>query len=227
MLAIRVRAALVETRTSLVNALRGLVKPFGERIPACGADYLNRAKLAGLPPWLQDSLLPLIDTIEQLTQRIADADKEIEQIAQQRYPETKLLTQVYGVGTLIALTYVLTVDDPARFQRSRDAGCYVGLQPKRRSSGESQPQLGITREGDRYLRSLLVQAAHCLVNRRAPDSDLKRWAHKLSGRGGKNARKRAVVAVARKLAVLLHHLWVTGEVYDPLYNAPARQKAAA
>jgi transposase len=105
----------------------------------------------------------------------------------------------------------------------------VGLRPKRSESGESQPQLRITKEGDRYLRSLLVQGAHCVLNRRAPDTDLKRWGLKIAGRGGKNAKKRAVVAVARNLAVLLHHLWVSGEVYEPLRNTEplAQGKAAA
>ena len=224
--AITVRADLVETRTKLVNAVRGVIKPFGERIAACDADAFEMNKLAGLPKPLQEEVRPLVEVIEQLTKKIKAADKRIEQIAQ-RYPETKLLTQVYGVGSLIALTFVLTLDDPHRFRHSRDAGCYVGLQPEQRSSGNSQPQLGITRNGDRYLRCLLVQAAHCLLNQRAPDSDLKRWGTKLCSRGGKNARKRAVIAVARKLAVLLHRLWVTGEVYDPLYNAHALEAAQA
>jgi len=119
---------------------------------------------------------------------------------------------------LIALTFVLTVGDPARFDNSRDVGCYVGLRPKRSESGQNQPQLRITKEGDRYLRKMLVQGAHCILSRRGPDTDLKRWGQKLGTRGGKNAKKRAVVAVARKLGILLHHLWVTGEVYEPLRN---------
>jgi len=131
---------------------------------------------------------------------------------------------------LIALTYVLTAEDRERFQRSRDVGCYIGLRPKRSESGESQPQLAITKEGDVYLRKLLVQGAHCLLSRRGPDTDLKRWGWKLAERGGKNAKKRAIVAVARKLAILLHSLWVSGEVYEPLRASeagPSGKKAAA
>jgi len=132
---------------------------------------------------------------------------------------------------LIALTFVLTVEDKERFLKSRDVGCYVGLRPKQSDSGESQPQLRITKEGDRYLRKMLVQAAHCILSRRGPDTDLKRWGLKLAERGGKNAKKRAIVAVARKLAVLLHKLWVCGEVYEPLrHSQPPRssnKKAAA
>ena len=161
------------------------------------------------------------------SQRIHNYDEAIEQIAREEYPETALLEQVSGVGTLIALTFVLTVEDPARFGKSRDLGCYVGLRPKHSESGESQPQLRITKEGDVYLRSLLVQAAHCVLRRGAPDTDLRRWGVQLFARGGKNAKKRAVVAVARKLAILLHRLWVSGEVYEPLRNSQAHGRAKA
>ena len=131
---------------------------------------------------------------------------------------------------MIALTFVLTVEDRERFQKSRDVGCYVGLRPKRSDSGERQPQLRITKEGDIYLRKMLVQGAHCILGRRGPDTDLKRWGLKLAARGGKNAKKRAIVAVARKLGILLHRLWVTAEVYEPLRHSQAKPrtgKAAA
>ena len=155
-----------------------------------------------------------------MTEKIQELDHNIEQIARTEYPETELLRQVSGVGILIALTFVLTVEDRDRFEKSRDVGCYVGLRPKRSESGQSQPQLRITKEGDLYLRKLLVQGAHCIVSRRGPDTDLKRWGLKLAERGGKNAKKRAIVAVARKLGILLHRLWVTGEVYEPLRQQP-------
>lgn len=124
---------------------------------------------------------------------------------------------------MIALTFVLTVEDAERFEHSRDVGCYVGLRPKRGDSGESQPQLRITKEGDGYLRKLLVQGAHSILGKRGPDSDLKRWGLKLAERGGKNAKKRAIVGVARKLGVLLHRLWATDEVYEPLRNSNAQR----
>jgi len=130
------------------------------------------------------------------------------------------------VGTLIALTFILTVEDKERFAKSRDVGCYVGLRPRRSESGESQPQLRITKEGDKYLRKLLVQGAQYILGHRGPDTDLRKWGLQLCGRGGKNAKKRAVVGVARKLAILLHRLWVTGEVYEPLRNSPVIQAAA-
>jgi transposase len=180
-------------------------------------------QMVDLPAELQETLKPLLEQVESLTEKIKECDKELEQIARTKYPETYVLRQVSGVGPLIALTFVLTVEDKERFQKSRDVGCYVGLRPKRSESGESQPQLRITKEGDIYLRKLLVQGAHCILSERGPDTDLKRWGSKLAERGGKNAKKRAIVAVARKLAVLLHRLWVTGEVYEPLRNSNARQ----
>jgi transposase len=229
LMTIRVRAALVEARTSLVNAARGFAKAQGDRLPACDADTMGVEKTEGLAEPARARLRPLLEQVESLTKQIQQLDSTLEQIARTEYPETKLLRQVSGVGTLIALTFVLTVEDPDRFQKSRDVGCYVGLRPKQSESGQSQPQLPITKEGDLYLRKMLVQGAHCIVSR-GPDTDLKRWGLKLAGRGGKNAKKRAIVAVARKLGILLHRLWVTAEVYEPLRNSQAvrtRKKVAA
>ena len=216
---IRVRAALVEARTMLVNAARGLTKATGERLPSCDADQMGVELMESLPAGLQNSLRPLLEEVGSLTEKIQALDQQVEQIARTDYPETDLLRQVSGVGPLIALTFVLTVEDRERFQKSRDVGCYLGLRPRQSDSGESEPQLRITKEGDPYLRKLLVQGAHCIIRRRGSDTDLKRWGLKLSARGGKNAKKRAVVAVARKLAILLHRLWVTAEVYEPLRNS--------
>jgi transposase len=216
---IKARAALVEGRTALVNTARGLTKSFGERLGKCDADQMGVGKLAGMPAGLQAVLEPLLGTVETMTENIQGYDKQLAEIAREHYPETALLEQISGVGQLIALTFILTLDDPNRFQRSREVGCFLGLRPKQRDSGESQPQLGISKEGDVYLRKLLVQGAHCILSRRGPDTDLKRWGLKLAGQGSKNAKKIALVAVARKLAILLHHLWVTGEVYEPLRNS--------
>jgi len=176
---------------------------------------------------LREALEPLLREVESLNERIPEYDRRIEKMAKERYPETALLKQVKGVGDLIATTYVLTLEDPHRFRKSRDAGCFVGLQPGRRNSGESEPQMRISKEGDEYLRTLLVQGAHYILGPFGEDSDLRRWGQKLAARGGKNAKKRAVVAVARKLAVLLHRLWVSGEVYEPLRNSQKAMNAAA
>ena len=229
LMVIRVRAALMAVRTSLVNTVRGLTKSMGERLPKCDADQMGVLQAASLPPKLRQVLEPLLKEVESLTEKIKDSDREIEQIARKDYPETALLQQVGGVGTLIALTFILTIEDKDRFQKSRDVGCYVGLRPRRSDSGQSQPQLRITKEGDPYLRTMLVQGAHYIISRRGPDTDLKRWGLHLAKHGGKRGKKKAVVAVARKLGILLHRLWVTGEVYEPLRNHNARreQKKAA
>jgi len=213
---IRSRAALVDGRTGLINSARGQAKSFGERLGSCDADQMAVEKLKELPEGMRAALEPVLRIVEEMTQEIHEYDKKLAEIAREHYPETALLQQISGVGALIALTYVLTLDDPNRFGRSRDVGAYLGLRPKRQESGESQPELRITKEGDVYLRRLLVQGAHYILSRKGPDTDLKRWGLKLAGNGSKRAKKRAVVGVARKLAVLLHHLWVTGEVYEPL-----------
>jgi transposase len=131
------------------------------------------------------------------------------------------LQQIGGVGPLISLTFVLTLDDHLRFRKSRQIGAFLGLRPRQRDSGEQQPQLRITKAGDRYLRSLLIQGAQYILGRFGPDTDLKRWGLRLAARGGKNAKKRAVVAVARKLAVLMHRLWVDQSQYQPLRQTAA------
>lgn len=223
---IRVRARLVEMRTEAANSARGLAKALGERLPSVDTEQLRARSLEQLTEPLREALKPLLESVEDLTRKIRMLDQEIEQIARERYPETKLLTQVHGVGTLIALTFVLTIDDKERFGQSRDVGCYLGLRPKRSDSGEREPQLSITKEGDVYLRKLLVQAAQCILRPRAPVTDLRQAGERIMGNGSKNAKKRATVAVARKLAVLLHRLWVTGEVYEPLRNSRAQRAAA-
>jgi transposase len=223
---IRAREALVEGRTKLINAARGLVKSTGARLGSCDSEEVGPELAEKLSPPVRRAAEPLLHSVESLSQQIAVYDEQIEQL-QERYPEVELLKQVYGVGTLVALTFLLTIEDPARFRHSREVGAYLGLQPRRRESGGSQPQLGISKEGDRDVRRLLVQAAHCILRPRAPDSDLRRWGWKRMQRGGKSAKRKAVVAVARKLAVLLHRLWVSGKVYEPLYHSRAACAAAA
>jgi transposase len=224
---IRARAALVSARTALVNAVRGLVKSYGQRLPKCGTQQVSRELAAGLNAELREVLEPLLKEIESLNERVKEYDGRMEKIAKQSYPHVELLKQVKGVGTQIALTYVLTLEDPHRFPKSREVGCFLGLRPGRRDSGESQPQMHISKEGDPYLRTMLVQGAHYILGPFGEDSDLRRWGLKLAARGGKNGKKRAVVAVARKLAVLLHRLWVSGEVYEPLRNSHKAMRAVA
>jgi transposase len=216
---LRSRAALVRARSTLVNHVRGSVKSAGGRLPRCETQYLARRAELSLPAELAPALSPILSTIAELTVRIAAYDKQIEQMAKERYPETELLRQVGGVGPITATTFVLTVEDPARFPRARAVGSYLGLRPRQADSGTIKPQLHITKAGDKNLRGLLVECAHHILGHLGPDTDLKRWGLKLAERGGKNAKKRAAIAVARKLSVLLLRLWVTGEVYEPLRNA--------
>jgi transposase len=215
---IRARAGLVRARTGLVNTARGLAKSYGERLRGCNVRNMNPEKAEGLSAELQAALEPLLAAIESVSERIAEYNQRIEKLAQESYPQVAVLKQVKGVGTLIALTFLLTLEDPHRFDKSRDVGCYLGLQPGRRNSGQSEPQLHISKEGDPYLRTLLVQGAQHILGPFGVDCDLRRWGLKLADRGGRNGKKRAIVATARKLAVLLHHLWVSGEVYEPLHN---------
>ena len=179
---------------------------------------MNPEKAEGLSPELQAALQPLLVALESLSEQIAEYNEGIEKLAQESYPQVALLKQIKGVGTLIALTFLLTLEDPHRFRKSRDVGCYLGLQPGRRNSGQSEPQMHISKEGDPYLRTLLVQGAQHILGPFGIDCDLRRWGLKLAERGGKSGKKRAIIATARKLAVLLHRLWVSGEVYEPLHN---------
>lgn len=224
---IRARYALVRTRTALICAARGLTKSFGERIRSRYIRDFKPAMGDTLSPQLRVALTPLLSALESITARIREYDAQIEKLAEESYPDVALLKQVKGVGTLIALAYMLTLEDPRRFQKSRDAACYVGLQPGRRNSGQSEPQLHITREGDSYLRMVLVQGAQHILGPFGEDSDLRRWGLKLAECGGKSGEKRAIIAVARKLAVLLHHLWISCEEYEPLHNARTRRLKAA
>jgi transposase len=227
LMVIRARAELVSARTALVNSARGLTKSYGERLHKCGTQQVGRDLAMGLSAELREALEPLLREVESLNERIKEYDRRIEQIAKEVYPEVALLKQVKGVGNLIALAFVLTIEDPHRFRKSRDVGCFLGLRPGRRNSGQSQPQMHISKEGDRYLRTLMVQGAHYMLGPFGEDSDLRRWGLRLAERGGKNAKKRAIVAVARKLAVLLHRLWVSGEVYEPLHNSQKAMRAVA
>jgi transposase len=223
---IRAREALVEGRTALINAARGLVKSLGERLGCCDSEAVGPELAEELSAPARRAVEPLLRSVESLSKEIAVYDEQIEPL-EERYPEAELLKQVQGVGTLVALTFLLTLEDASRFEHSREVGPYLGLQPRRRESGASQPQLGISKEGDGHLRRLLVQAAHCILRRGAPDSDLRRWGLQRMQRGGKSAKRKALVGVARKLAVLLHRLWVSGEVYEPLYHSDAARAAAA
>jgi transposase len=224
---IRSRQALVDCRTQLVNHVRGAVKSFGHRLPKCPARSFHKRAKEHIPEALMAALGPILEQIGSLTERIRQYDLKLEKISEERYPETELLRQVEGIGPLTALTFVLTLEDPYRFEKSRSVGAYLGLVPAKDQSGDRDPQKRISKEGDEMLRKLLVSSAHYVLGPFGSDSDLRRHGQKIAARGGKNAKKRAAVAVARKLCVLLHSLWVSAEVYEPLRNARRRGDVAA
>jgi transposase len=224
---IRSREALVRNRARLINHVRFVVKPFGHHLPKCSTQGFHKKVPDRIPKALKPALEPILQTIGELTARIREYDRRLTALAEELYPETKLLEQVQGVELLTALAFVLIVEDPARFANGQAASAYAGLVPGKDQSGESDPQQRISRHGNELLRRLLVGCAHYVLGPFGQDSDLRRHGEKIAERGGKNARKRAIVAVARKLAVLLHRLWIAGEVYDPVYNARRAGERAA
>ena len=220
---LRSRDSQVRARTQLVNHVRGTAKSFGVRLPQCATEYFTRKARPKLPDSLRPALEPVLDSIQDLSARIRAYDQEIERLCDAVYPETQALRSIKGVGALTALAFVLTLEDPQRFRKSRAVGPYLGLAPKRNQSGDEDPESNISKRGDKYLRRLLVGSAQYILGPFGQDSQLRRWGLQLAGEGSKAAKKRAVVAVARKLSVLLHKLWVSGETYQPFY--PCSQKA--
>jgi transposase len=222
---VKVRDALVGCRTKLVNQARGLTKSFGYRLPKCEAEVFWRLTKEEVPEQLKQALSPVYGALEDLAEQIAKCDRAIKQLAKQ-YPDVEVVGQPKGVGLLTALVFILTIEDKNRFQKSRDVGPFIGLTPRKRKSSTSNPQLHITKAGDGLLRKYLVQSAHYVLGPFGPDTDLRAWGLGLCKRGGKNAKKRARIAVARKLAVLMHRLWVTGEEYEPIGYQQKRTKVA-
>jgi len=215
---LRSRDALVRTRTALVNHVRGVVKQFGLRVQTCETSAFAARARDVIPPELAPALAPSLDAIATVSEKIRTLTWGVERLCKEKYPETALLMQVHGVAEVTALTFVLTIENPARFARGRDVAAYLGLTPGEKQSGASNPARGITKAGDKQLRRLLVQCAHRILRQDAPETDLKRHGLKLARGGSKDNKRKAVVAVARKLAVLLHALWLSGEVYEPLRN---------
>jgi transposase len=232
LLMVRAREALVETRTALINHVRGTVKSFGSRVSQCASESFVETAQLDIPPLLKPALSGVLETLDMLNEQIHYYDCQIRELCNTKYQEQiRRVDQINGVGAITALTFVLTIEDKDRFEKSRDVGPYLGLIAKKRQSGASDPQLGITKAGDELLRKLLVNCAHHILGALGQDSELRRWGLELvrgaEKKGKKGARKLAATAVARKLAVLMHRLWVTGAEYEPLRNRKARQAPAA
>ena len=211
---LRVRRALVGARAGFIVTVRGLLRSFGVRVASCRSDrFAARCQATAIPPELAEVMTPLLDAIHDLDACIATMDAVVEQVGQD-YPAVKSLQDIPGVGPVVALAYVLSIEDPGRFRRSRDVPGYLGLRPTLRASAATVRQGHITKQGDADVRRLLVQAAHAHL-RSHVDTALKSWAESLIPRIGK---RKTIVALARKLAVLMHRLWITGEVYQPFPN---------
>jgi transposase len=211
---IHTRSVLVRARTMLINSARGLVKSAGGRLPACSSEAFPEKVPAAVPPALKAACAPLLEQITQMNQTIGAMDKQIDGL-DKRYPEITVLRTVPGVGPVVAACYVLTLDSPQAMQTNRQAGAYLGLRPRQQQSGDSNPQCGITRAGNTYLRSLLVQSAQYILGRSGPNSELRCWGLKLASSGGKRGKKRAIIAVARKLAVILLSMWRNRKKFEP------------
>lgn len=224
---IKARDMLVKTRSILILHTRGVVKTIGERISKCSAEAFHIRLRDEMPAKLHPALEPVMKSIEELTCRIRHYDKLLENMCAEKYPETEGLRAIVGVGPITALAFVLTLEHSSRFDKSRAVGPFLGMVPKRDQSGQTDKQLPITKAGDVYLRRLLVGCAQYMLGPFGPDCDLKRFGLKLAARGGKNAKRRAVVAVARKLAVKMHHLWKSGEAYDPFHQQNRKSAKAA
>jgi transposase len=223
---IRSRDALIKARTQLINHVRGVMKSVGSRLVKSSTPSFHKKVAGAIPKLLEGALAPIVEIVEKLSEQIKYYERQIERLSREKYPETELLTQVNGIGHLTALTYVLTLEDPERFSQSRTVGSFLGLRPRQADSGKQEPQLRITKAGDPLLRRLLVNSAQYLLGHFGRDCDLRRWGLELAKRGGKSAKKRAAVAVARKLAVLLHRLWSQAEVYDPFYQSQSQAAVA-
>lgn len=206
---VQVRRSLVEARTKWINAVRGMLRGFGYRVAGKGPEtFVARVDRMDLPAELRAVIAPLLQQLEIVTGEIRRCDERLEELAKQM-PEVQHLQQIPGVGVIVALYFVLSIDDPHRFRRSRDVAAFFGLRPAVRESGGVAHYGRITKEGDPEMRRLLVQAAHTHMWS-LRDTALKRWALEVERRRGKGKRS---VALARKLAVLMHHMWVTGEDY--------------
>lgn len=213
---IRARAAVVDAQKRLRTMLRGLVKPFGLRVHRGKKRALAELSTAALPPLVRVSVDSVLQILTATAEQIAILDKHVEQICEQNVATTRLQT-IPGVGPLVAAAFVHAIEDPKRFA-SNDIGPYIGLTPSNRSSaGKKLAPKEKGRPGDPYLRSLLLQAAWTLMNSRS-ESDLARWGRGLVERIGP---KKAAFALARKLATLMHHLWLREEDFQPRPRANA------
>ena len=214
MLQLKLRDSLVRARVALINAVRFTLKSLGYPVSNPSSERFHKLVLSEVPESIGEMIAQNVAAIAELTQRIKALEVSISRLAAERYPETIYLQQVSGVGPITSLYFVLKVGTPGRFQRTRDIGAFLGLCPRRDQSGETDKELRISKCGDQYLRGLLVNAAQYILGPFGTDSALREHGLRLAQEGTARAKKRAVVAVARKLAVLLLTLWKSREPYE-------------
>ena len=215
LLGLKLRDALVRTRVNLINAVRFTLKSLGYPVRNPSSESFHKTVLADVPAECLPVIQPLLTVLAQITTQIKGMERALLQRSRAAYPVTQRLQQIAGVGPLTALCFVLKIGDPQRFGRSRDVGAYLGLCPRRDQSGGTDKQLRISKCGDGLLRRLLVSAAHYVLGPFGPPCALREHGQRLTGTGSAREKKRAVVAVARKLAVLLLALWKHGTDYEP------------
>jgi transposase len=214
-LRIKLRDSLVRARVALINSVRFSLKSLGYAVSNPSSERFHKVAMESLPEVVQEMIAPSVQALAELSARIAMLEREISLLARTKYPQTLWLQQVPGVGAITALYFVLKIEDPKRFKHVRDVGAYTGLCPRRDQSGASDPQLRISKRGDAYLRRLLVSAAQYILGPFGPPSALREYGLRLAADGTTRAKKRAVVAVARKLCVLLLSLWKNQTPYQP------------
>jgi transposase len=223
-LPIKLRDTLVRQRAAIISSIRTTLKALGVRLSCTSTESFARQARAGLTQ--RTDLLALVEpsllALESLCTHIAEYDKTIAKTAVVRHPQAGKLQAIAGVGPITSLSFVLSIEDPSRFKDARDVGAFLGLVPRRDQSGATDKQLPISKAGDRYLRGLLVQASQYVLGHFGPDCDLRRYGLKLAARGGKAAKKKAVIAVARKLAVVMLTLWQKQCDYEPLRQIQAQ-----
>jgi len=222
LLRIKLRDSLVRARVGLINSLRFTLKSLGYRTANPSTERFHKVVKSGLPPYVVQVIAPSVQALEELSVRIKLLEQEISTLARSKYPDTAWLEQIPGVGSITALYFVLKIEEPTRFERTRDVGAFIGLCPRRDQSGESDPQLRISKRGDAYLRRLLVSSAQYIMGPFAPPTALRQYGLNLATGGSPRDKKRAVIAVARKLAVLMLTLWKNRSSYEAFPQA--RQK---
>lgn len=220
---LRSRELVIEQRTQLVNRVRGIVKASGHRIPSCSATYFFSKASAHVPEHLWPACAPLFKVLETIHEQLLEITRQLKKMVREKYPAVERMMTTPSVGLTTALTFVLTLERPGRIRGIRNVGAFLGMTPRKKESGSSAPQLGITKAGDTHLRRLLVLCAHHLLSR-GKDCRLKRWGLELCKRGGPNAKKRAIVAVARKLSVHMLAMWKSGQDHDSWHGVPESEK---